>query len=205
LTTTGNGRGGAVSATIPGADVYLLGNVTPEGGLLTDIRRGVPVVLVGMTPNAIIEESENRVSVLQKSGLEALLKAEYTNASLVVSNMQEHRSTYNMNNMLSAEPIPFVITSLPGFLNPVVKVIDDDNCNISGKVYPPGAASEYRNSTTVAAGVYNYKGNDIPMTIIVNNVFGKGGAQIYYRMIANAIFAYASGINAYNDAGKRRD
>jgi len=52
------------------------------------------------------------------------------------------------------------------------------------------ADSILKGKAVAASGIYN----DIPFTVMTNNVFGKAGCQLYYRIIGTALFAYASGI-----------
>jgi len=74
-----------------------------------------------------------------------------------------------------------------------------DDYFVAGRTYPLGSAADYKGKVMIAAGVYDNNGVSVPMTTIMNNVFSKAGSQLYYRIIANAMFTYSSGIDSFYD------
>ncbi|MCL1809094.1 MAG: hypothetical protein FWG42_04890, partial [Clostridiales bacterium] len=181
---------GTVSASTvrSGANVYMLSNTSPSGALATAISGGVPVVLVGSSnANGIITETANQITTGSRSG-EALLRGTYANSSLILANMEKQNTIYTMNGSNR------YISYLPGFMKPLAVVATGDDYFQAGRVYPLGSAADYKGKTMIASGIYTKNGVDIPMTTIMNNVFSKAGSQLYYRIVANAMFAYASGV-----------
>ncbi|MCL1810212.1 MAG: dockerin type I domain-containing protein [Clostridiales bacterium] len=178
----------SASTTRNNANVYMLSNTSPSGALATAIGEGAPVVLVGSgNANNIITETANRITTGSRSG-EALLRGTYLNSSLLLANMEMQGSIYTMNGSNR------YISYLPGFMKPLAVVTTGDDYFVAGKVNPVGTAADYKGKPMIASGIYKKDGVNVPMTTIMNNVFSKAGSQLYYRIVANAMFAYASGI-----------
>ena len=181
------------SSTSAGANVYMLSNASPSGALATAIAGGVPVVLVGSSnANNIIANAADRPVIGSRSG-EALMRGTYSDKSLIVSNMEKQGTIYTMNGSNR------YISALPAFMRPLATVGTGDDYFVAGRTYPLGSAADYKGKVMIAAGVYDNNGVSVPMTTIMNNVFSKAGSQLYYRIIANAMFAYSSGIDSFYD------
>ena len=182
------------SAPRSDANVFLVYYNAISGNTLNAINRGTPIIYTGLTSsnfNAVLTESENKLGINGMSPGEALLRGSYSNSSSFTSYFdgQETMYLYDSNFM----------TRIPGFMKPLFITSTEDDFFKAGWWYTANpAASNNKDSLKggimAASGTYSKAGVDIPMLVMADNVYYRTQDQISYKIISDAMFAFASGV-----------
>ncbi|MCL1809034.1 MAG: dockerin type I domain-containing protein [Clostridiales bacterium] len=159
---------------------------------------GIPVISTGGYEQFLngILGAGNRVSpeFFSTRG-EALVRGTYAGNSFLTANFENQHAMYAASG--------YYFKNLPEFLKPIATVSTDDDFFQAGWWYSESGAEQakLKGAVFAAAGVFTVPetGVEIPMAYFADDVAYRSQNQVAYQIIANALLAFASGLEPFPD------
>ena len=188
----------STTGTYQNANVYIAYYYN-NNNMANHIRTaGIPVISTGgyeQFLNGILNTANRLRPEFFSTRGEALARGSYAGNSYLTANFEKQNTMYAASG--------YYFKALPEFMIPLATVSTEDDFFQAGWWYSESGLEQpkLKGAVFAAAGVYTVPetGVEIPMAYFADDVAYRTQNQIAYQMIANALFAYAAGMDGFFD------